>query len=96
MHYKPTGIKWTKVEGKLKQLDVFDGIVWGVDKEDNIWYREVGDSTTTSTTTTKTTSTTEKVVVKTSTQSGRTPCSEGNILIHTRLITSKTLFQNHN
>jgi hypothetical protein len=89
VQYNPTGTKWTKVEGKLKQLDVFAGMVWGVDKDDKIWYREVGDSTpTTTSTTTTTTSTTEKIVVKTTTQSSRSPCSEGNTLIHIRLITS--------
>ena len=104
MHSKPTGTKWTKVEGKLKQLDVFAGMVWGVDREDKIWYRKVVDSTTTTkstttttttstTTTTKTSTTTEKIVVKTTTQSSRKTCSEGDILKNMRLITSKIVMK---
>ena len=29
------------MEGRLQQVDVFGGRVWGVDEGDNIWYKGV-------------------------------------------------------
>lgn len=38
------GAEWSQVPGqKLKQVDVFNGIVWGVDKNNHIWFRTTTD-----------------------------------------------------
>lgn len=34
------GHKWKEVPGKkMRQVDVFDGTVWGVDGNNHIWFR---------------------------------------------------------
>ena len=38
--FKRSGHEWIEVPGKrMRQVDVFDGTVWGVDRNNHIWFR---------------------------------------------------------
>ena len=42
--YKRSGQKWKEVPGKkMRQVDVFDGTVWGVDGNNHIWFRSTSE-----------------------------------------------------